>query len=355
MAAQSITAGAPTRPFCARSVQRQLAYPVCLPANASTRRQAAAVCKENFIFSIPCDVLMALGDIAENQKLALRNMSKVSHEKWSHGSPLQNLVVFVFDPVDGEVSNIVTATSQSAVRIILTQMFHHATRDIHKFPERFDLLTSALSEFYGGVLRTGAAASWSVDAGIDSFVTDAANTVAASIIHEMEDWIQQSSLEHRHAAVLQHLFAETIHDARLSTNDDTSCQRGRLQLRAAPALLSLVEYDREWQRLGGFPPEYSVVNGRGSASIVFDTLRLSSPQHIRLPSTFVRGLIKPKSSCLVVLEQRDETAHNLNLPLLLACTVHLTSAPPSETRKVRLRRVSIVPIDHVRRHPHPLF
>lgn len=80
------------------------------------------------------------------------------------------------------------------------------------------------------------------------------------------------------------------------------------------------------------------------------------PVGYELPSKFVRGTVKPKSSCIVLLRQLPMSCKapcesrpisgvrcspDTELPLVLACVVHLSSAPASDTRKVKLRRAEM--------------
>jgi hypothetical protein len=126
---------------------------------------------------------------------------------------------------------------------------------------------------------------------------------------------------------------------------------GRIVGRARPHLLLMVEHNEGW-RAGPLPlaagRSFVAAQGRGMATIVYDgaTFEPASSSDLRgvtLPP-FIRSLREqgegdegaaPKSSCVVPLRRRDDSA------LLLAAVLHLESGAPSDSAKVRFRAAQL--------------
>ena len=199
------------------------------------------------------------------------------------GTPLDTLLEFTVDEASGDVTHISTATSQSAVRVVLQHLFCHAARNgaaarLAEAVEQFhysrpDSDTNLVSEHMVRLIR--GLASQAVERSGDKTLCDdivnrlaaaCADTVAPAVWCEMDAWIEQSSLNHRHAKVMSRIFGENSR-RNISTAPSSD-----------PALVTFVEYDQEWRNLGGLPNSFVVVSGRGNASVAFDS-RLFGPLH----------------------------------------------------------------------------
>lgn len=109
-----------------------------------------------------------------------------------------------------------------------------------------------------------------------------ADMVAPVVWREMDAWIEQSSLNHRHGKVVSRIFGNVSHSSSSNSggggNSDSSSSNNATASTSEPALITFVEYDQEWRNLGGLPDPFIVVSGRGNASVAFDS-RLLSPFH----------------------------------------------------------------------------
>jgi len=217
---------------------------------------------------------------------------------------VSSLISVVLDD-QGQLQLIRTLTLQAAVYWLLFQLCEHSLLN----PDS----RTAICTF----------------AGIeDAPATAEARTMAIlpRVLAALEDWFTEATLTARHVKMC------------------------RVVEQVNPDICTLVEFDEQWRRLP--PPTYrrfQVVAGKGTAAVMFDADkfdRLETLNHAEIApavqaiSARIEVLadgcehkVEPKSSCVVLLQRREDST------LFLVTALHLESAPPSDSKKVNLRQL----------------
>eukprot|EP01065_Artemidia_motanka_P013607 TRINITY_DN17591_c0_g1_i1.p1 TRINITY_DN17591_c0_g1~~TRINITY_DN17591_c0_g1_i1.p1 ORF type:complete len:623 (+),score=218.18 TRINITY_DN17591_c0_g1_i1:77-1870(+) len=137
-----------------------------------------------------------------------------------------------------------------------------------------------------------------------------------AVLREVDSWFDVASLRVRHQR-----FVDTV-------------------VSVSPDVLAAVEYDDEWKKLP-LPAsrKYSRILGEvGHAAVLYDADVL---EHVRelsgaaLPTRMTSRYV-PKSHCIALLRSLGSGA------LFLVVAVHLESSPPSDSRKVMVRREQVL-------------
>lgn len=247
----------------------------------------------------------------EHQLAALMPICQSGTEALTHGG----MQSFIYVQVDGAgvPVRITSCTMHSAIRLLLRQMCAHSLQS--------DAASAALCAFSGADVAPATPAA-------------RADLIAGPLMVEVESWSERASIQMRHVKV-----CETV-------------------AYASPSIITLVEFDGQWRSLP--PPtnrayrsarDLEPARGTGQATIMFDSEEFAAVGEEELAGMGVAspvvlpGIVRSqkdqgvgespvrlKSSCMLLLRRRESTE------LVLVAAVHLESAPPSDTKKVALRR-----------------
>jgi len=253
------------------------------------------------------------GGADAQQQAALASICQSDTEELAPGC-MQSFIYVQLDAA-GAPLRVTTCTMHSAIRLLLTQMCKHSLRN--------EGASAALCEFSATDVAP-------------STPEARADLVAEPLMAEVESWSERASIAMRHTK-----FCQTIADA-------------------SPSIITLVEFDAQWRRLQ-LPANRAYISARdlesprgiGQATIMFDSEQFAAVAEDELAALGVaspllpgsvrsqneqgtgESPVRPKSSCVLLLRQRESSS------LVLVAAVHLESGPPSDTKKVGLRRQQV--------------
>eukprot|EP00930_Biecheleria_cincta_P068697 TRINITY_DN5642_c0_g2_i1.p1 TRINITY_DN5642_c0_g2~~TRINITY_DN5642_c0_g2_i1.p1 ORF type:complete len:608 (-),score=124.88 TRINITY_DN5642_c0_g2_i1:56-1879(-) len=193
----------------------------------------------------------------------------------------------------GDTQEIRTMTFQAAIQFLLLKLCEHS---LHAPSAR-----TAISRF-------------AHVAEVPSDADARMRLILPSVLRAVEEWRSRAGLSSRHERILKHIE------------------------RMDPALMTLVEYDQQWQKLA-LPSnkDYNLITGKGTGAIMFDTAvfqKIEGIEGVEVPSS-IPGKAAPKSSCVALLRHKEDSR------LYLVVAIHMESGPPSDAKKVNKRALQL--------------